>query len=184
MDKVVFLDRDGTINVDYGYVHEIDKLEFVPGLLNSLKRIQDSGYKLIVITNQSGIGRKLFSREDYDSFTQEMVRRLFDNGIIIDKIYTCPHTDEDCCDCRKPLLGLYIKAIEEFNIDLPNSYAIGDRLRDLSVCNQYPVRGILYSPNNEGEKDEKKKEIYTSDRIVKLKSWLEIADYICSGRIT
>ena len=179
MNKAVFLDRDGTVNIDYGYVHDIEKLEFMPGVAEALKRIQDNGFLLIIITNQSGIGRGYFSTEEYARFNKAMLSRMAEQGVKIDRIYTCPHIDEDHCSCRKPLLGLFEEAMSDFNIDLPNSYAVGDRLRDLSVCSKYPVRGILYSPKDGKNHDEKGTYMNTAGNIIRMETWEEIAEYIC-----
>ncbi len=180
MNKVVFLDRDGTINVDYGYVHELDKLEFVPELMEALKKIQDNGFKLIIVTNQSGIGRGYFSQEEYSRFSEKMLELMKKKGVIIEQIYTCPHTDEDKCECRKPALGLFEKAIKDYSVDLSNSYAVGDRLRDLKVCEKYPVKGILYNPDIDVvNKDDKYNSKEITSNIVEFSSWLDIANYIC-----
>jgi len=143
--KVIFLDRDGTINKDFGYVYEIEKLEFLDGVIEGLKLLNDSGYKLIIITNQSGIGRNYYSLNDYETFTNYMLSEISKNGIEISKVYYCPHIAEDDCECRKPKLGLFYQAIIDYNIDLSKSYAIGDRVRDLSICDKTDIKGILIS---------------------------------------
>ena len=142
-NKAVFLDRDGTINVDYGYVFKIKDLNFLPGTIKGLKKLYLAGYKLIIITNQSGIGRKIYTVSDYIKFNDCMLKQLLDEGIKIENVYYCPHTDIDNCECRKPKLALFEQAIREYNIDLANSYAIGDKERDLSICDSANVKGIL-----------------------------------------
>lgn len=142
-NKVIFLDRDGTINDDYGYVHEKDKLKFLPGVIEGLKKLIESNYKLIIITNQSGIGRGYYTEEEYHEFTKYMLEELKKNNIYIDDIYYCPHTVKDNCNCRKPKLKLFYDAIEKYNVDIENSYAIGDKERDLSICNDTKITGIL-----------------------------------------
>ncbi len=180
MNKVVFLDRDGTINIDYGYVHEVHKLVFFPGVLESLRTIQKAGYMLIIITNQSGIGRGYFTKEEYNEFSKIMLNKMTDAGVIIEKIYTCPHKPEENCKCRKPLLGLFDQAICDYDIDISSSYVIGDRLRDLSICEKYPVKGILFSPEN-GTKtmDERELKYQNIGNCIVLKTWRNIAKYIC-----
>ena len=143
MNKAIFLDRDGTINEDYGYVYRIEDFKFIDGVIDSLKELYDLGYLLIVISNQSGIGRGYYSKEDANKLFDYMVDILSDNGIIISKYYYCPHTDEETCECRKPRLQLFERAIKEFDIDTDNSFAIGDKIRDLSICKTTNVRGIL-----------------------------------------
>lgn len=180
MNKVVFLDRDGTINIDFGYVHEKDKLKFLPGLLDALKRIQNQGYKLIIVTNQSGIGRRIFTSEQYGEFTSYMLDEMKTEGIEIAKVYTCPHIDEDNCDCRKPKIGMFETAISDFDVDLENSFAVGDRIRDLKVCEKYPVKGILFDADIEFKNTDDANSTNTIEGdMVTLSSWKEIADYIC-----
>lgn len=143
MNKVVFLDRDGTINIDYGYVYETDKLEFTKGAIQGLKILNDLGYLLIIITNQSGIGRGYFTKNEYNIFNNYMLNKLKENNINITKVYHCPHIDSDNCACRKPKLELFYKAIKEFDIDINNSFAIGDKERDLAICKKENIKGIL-----------------------------------------
>ena len=147
MNKAIFLDRDDTINVDYGYIHEIDKFKFINGAIEGLKILSDLGYILIIITNQSGIGRKMFSVEEYNIINNYMLDKLKENNINIAKVYHCPHTDEDNCNCRKPKLELFYKGVEEFNIDLEKSYAIGDKVRDIEISKHEKVKGILLTKN-------------------------------------
>jgi len=147
--KVVFLDRDGTINKDFGYVHEIEKLEFLDGVIEGLKLLNNNGYKLIIVTNQSGIGRNYYNLKDYEIFTNYMLSELSKKGVEISKVYYCPHIAEDNCECRKPKSGLFYQAIIDYNIDLSNSYAIGDRTRDLAICDETDIKGVLIS--NEGK---------------------------------
>ena len=151
MNKAVFLDRDGTINIDYGYVHEIEKLKFIDGAIEGLKILNDLGYLLIIITNQSGINRGYFNIDEYHILNNYMLDQLKKKGINITKVYICPHIDKDNCDCRKPKLKLFYDAIKEYNIDPNKSYAIGDKKRDLSICNVENVCGILLTNDNDNE---------------------------------
>lgn len=167
MNKAVFLDRDGTINVDFGYVYEKDKLEFVPGVLEALVKIQSAGFKLIIITNQSGIGRGYFSLDQYRDFEKYMLKQMNESGVSIDRVYFCPHKPQDHCDCRKPNIALYENAVKEFDIDWKSSYVVGDNERDLAVCNLKDIRGILYRKTG---KD--------FDNIRSFSEWKEIAEYI------
>lgn len=143
MNKAVFLDRDGTINVDYGYVGDIKKFKFIDGAVEGLKILYDLGYLLIVISNQSGVGRGYFTCDDVENVNRYMLNELKKKEIIISSIYYCPHVDSDNCDCRKPKLKLFYDAINEYDIDLESSYAIGDKERDLSICTVEGVQGIL-----------------------------------------
>ena len=166
MNKAIFLDRDGTINVDYGYVYQREKLKFVDGVILALKRLQAAGFLLIIITNQSGIGRGYFNMEQYKKFEQYFLDRLAYEKVYINKVYFCPHLEEENCTCRKPKTGLFEKAAKEYDIDWQQSYAIGDRERDLCICKKYPVNGILFSDKN------------CSTEYVHFTSWNQITDYI------
>lgn len=151
MNKAIFLDRDGTINVDYGYVYKISDFKFINGVIEGLKILNDLGYTLIVITNQSGIGRGFYKKNDFEKLTNYMLDELKKNNIFIKKVYYCPHISEDNCNCRKPKLGLFYKAIDEFNIDIDSSFVIGDRIRDLAICDKTKIKGILITPDVNGE---------------------------------
>ena len=146
MNKASFLDRDGTINVDYGYVYQYEKFEFIDGVVDTLKKLQGKGYLLIIITNQSGIARGYFSEEDMKSLHQKMCDDLLKQGVKIDAIYYCPHLDG--CECRKPGVELFYKAAKDFDIDFSESIVIGDRLRDLSICEKENVRGFWITKEN------------------------------------
>ncbi len=142
MNKVVFLDRDGTINIDKDYLYKIEDFEYLPGVKEGLKMFQDAGYKLIIVTNQSGIGRGYYTEKEYKELESWLVDDLRRDGINITALYFCPHHPEAAvpeyrrdCDCRKPKLGMFEQAIKEYDIDINNSIAIGDKLRDLEICN-------------------------------------------------
>lgn len=167
MNKVVFLDRDGTINEDYGYVFEIEKFKFIEGVIEGLKILSNLGYKLIVITNQSGIARGYYTEEDAKKVFNYMKEELLKEGIVIEKVYYCPHIGDNC-NCRKPKLELFYKAQKEFDIDFNESYAIGDKIRDLAICEKENIRGFLL---NDNEKIENK-------NIQRSKNLLEAAKYI------
>ena len=168
MNKAIFLDRDGTINIDYGYVHEKEKFKFIDGALEGLKILNDLDYTLIIITNQSGIGRKYFTEKEFKILNPYMLEKLRENDINIAKVYYCPHIDEDNCNCRKPGLELFYQAIKEFKIDPSTSYAIGDKERDLSICSKLKVKGILLTNDK------------NNDYICKS-SLLEAAKYIADS---
>ena len=165
MNKAVFLDRDGTINVDYGYVYKIEDLKFIDGVIEALQILSNLGYKLIIVTNQSGIGRSFYSDEEYLKFNNHMLKLLRDKNVIIDGVYYCPHISTDNCDCRKPKLKLFYDAIKDFDIDLNNSFVIGDKERDLSICEVENVKGILLTNNK-------------NNKYICKKSLLEAAEYI------
>ena len=139
MNKAFFLDRDGVINIDGNYVCEIDNFQFTKGLYKACKIIQSYGYKIIVITNQSGIGRGFYTKEQFFELNRWMLRSLQEEGIDVTDVYFCPHHPTDAlspynvdCECRKPKPGMILKAKEEHNIDLRQSVLVGDRLSDIA----------------------------------------------------
>lgn len=153
-NRAVFLDRDGTINVEKHYLHKIEDFEFLPEAVDALRMLQDAGYLLIIVTNQSGIGRGYYMIEDFLTLNEWMLKELEKNEVHISKVYYCPHIPNalvkeyrKSCTCRKPALGMYNRAIEEFNIDLNQSYAIGDKLRDCTICEKSNCKGFLIEKN-------------------------------------
>lgn len=152
MNKAIFLDRDGTINADKAYLSRIKDFEYVPGVIEGLRMLQQVGFLLIVVTNQSGIARGYFTEEDFLRLNEWMLSDLRNKGIEISKVYYCPHHPDGKiekyrkdCVCRKPRLGMYEQAIQEFDIDISHSYAIGDKLRDLALCKTTSCKGYLIS---------------------------------------
>ena len=152
MNKAVFLDRDGTINIDKDYLYKIEDFEFLPGAIEGLKKFQASGYLLIVITNQSGIARGYYTEKDYQIVTDYMLEKLQENGVFLTDVLYCPHHPEAVvdkykkdCDCRKPKLGLFYKAVEKWKLDLDFCVAIGDKVRDLEITKVSKCRGFLVS---------------------------------------
>ena len=142
--KVLFLDRDGVINVEAeGYVTDWSEFEFLPDALDTIKRATDEGYDIIIISNQSAIGRGLCSRETIDEIMSNMVERVEARGGKIMDIFYCPHTPEDKCDCRKPEPGLFFQAADKYNIKLTDTWFVGDKLTDVAVAMMVGTRPIL-----------------------------------------
>lgn len=140
MRKAAFLDRDGVINRDHGYVHRVADFEFLPKVPNAMQRLSHAGYRLVVVTNQSGIARGYFSENDYNTVSAHMLTQLGTFGVVVDGIYHCPHHPDGSrsdlrrvCDCRKPGPGLILKAAEDLQIDLEISILIGDKITDIAA---------------------------------------------------
>ncbi|MEL0659550.1 D-glycero-beta-D-manno-heptose 1,7-bisphosphate 7-phosphatase [Psychromonas arctica] len=136
----VFLDRDGVINKDNGYVSQRDDFEFIEGTIEACIELQKKGYLLVVITNQSGIARGLFTEEQFNTLTEWMDWSMSDRGVDLDGIYYCPHHSEEGqgefkvdCECRKPKPGMLMNAIEDLNIDIEASILVGDKVSDLQA---------------------------------------------------
>ncbi len=134
INKAVFLDRDGVINYDKGYVCKIEDFKFVNGIFEVLRYFQNAGYKLFIITNQSGIGRGYYTIRDFEILTSWMLKEFEKKGIRIEKVYFCPHSPEEGCSCRKPKTGMFEKAFKEFKIDKKRSWMIGDKLSDTKAA--------------------------------------------------
>lgn len=136
----IFLDRDGTINLDKGYVSKIDDFKFFDGVIESLKKLQEKGFLLVLVTNQSGIARGYFTEADFMQLTEWMDWSLADRGVNLDGIYYCPHHVESEieeyrseCSCRKPKPGMLLDAAKELEIDLENSIMVGDKMDDMTA---------------------------------------------------
>ena len=152
--KAIFLDRDGTINVEKDYLYKIEDFEFLPGVIDGLKLLQEAGYLLIIITNQSGIARGYYKEEDCQKLNSWMLETLKDHGVEIPTVYYCPHHPAAKvekyridCQCRKPKLGLYEQAIMDFDLDVDACYAIGDKIRDCAICSTTGCHGYLIADN-------------------------------------
>ena len=132
--KVIFLDRDGVINQEVNYLHKIENFKFINGVFKSLRVLQELGYDFIVITNQSGIGRGLYSEKDYLLLDEWMKKEFEKNGIRILHSIHCPHTPEQKCDCRKPKPGMFINCFKLFQISKEDSWMVGDSERDIEAA--------------------------------------------------
>ena len=149
MEKYIFLDRDGTINVEKHYLHKLEDFEYENGVLEALEGLQKLGYKFIIVTNQAGIAKGYYTERDYLILEEFIEKDLLKKGIIIQKTYHCPHHPQGKipynvnCECRKPKTGMFIKAIEEFNIDIENSYMVGDRFTDLKPADELGIYPVL-----------------------------------------
>lgn len=134
MKKAVFLDRDGVINIDKSYVYKIEDFTFCEGVFEALKHFQTLGFLLIIVTNQSGIGRGYYSENDFEILSSWMKNELLKKGIRIDAIYHCSHAPEANCECRKPKSGMFRRAIKDFDIDVTQSWMIGDKPSDIEAA--------------------------------------------------
>ncbi|WP_456452345.1 D-glycero-alpha-D-manno-heptose-1,7-bisphosphate 7-phosphatase [Hydrogenimonas sp.] len=155
MRKALFLDRDGVINVDHGYVSRIEDFEFVPGILDFVKAAQAKGYLPIVVTNQSGIGRGYYTAEDFERLTAHMLEKMREHGIVIDRsqVLHCPHDPDAGCGCRKPEPGMFRVAKERFDIDMAGSVMIGDKPSDIEAAERAGVGRIFFVEKNRGPGD-------------------------------
>jgi D-glycero-D-manno-heptose 1,7-bisphosphate phosphatase len=142
---VAVLDRDGTIVVDRGYLSDPDGLEFLPHAVDGLRRLRESGYRIVVVTNQSGVGRGYFPPAAVDAMNARL-RMMFEGiGVPLAGIYVCPHAPQDGCDCRKPALGLMTRAAAELGFDPRLCVVIGDKPSDVEFGRRAGARAVLIS---------------------------------------
>lgn len=139
----VFLDRDGTINEDVGYLSEPDGLILIDGAVEAIKRLNDLGIKVIVISNQSGVGRGYYTDEHVVAVNKRLAEMLRSGGAHLDAVYFCSHHPDIDCECRKPKLGMANKAILEFGIEAACSYVVGDKVSDVGVARNMNAKGVL-----------------------------------------
>lgn len=145
MHKAVFLDRDGVINRkanEHDYIKSWSEFDFLPGVPEAIRCLNKAGFLVLVLTNQRGVARRIMTMDSVDSIHKKMCRELEKAGAHIDKIYVCPH-DVGQCTCRKPDIGLFLQAEEDFAIDKSMSWMIGDSKTDTQAGKNYGVSTIL-----------------------------------------
>lgn len=143
MNRAVFLDRDGTLIVEKNYLHKIEDVEFVAGAGRALARLKRMGFLLILITNQSGVGRGYYTMDDVQRVHRHLLAALQQEGATLDGIYICPHHPDDNCDCRKPKTKLLRDAAAKFQIDPVQSFMVGDRELDVELGRNMGCRTVL-----------------------------------------
>jgi len=179
VDRVaVFLDKDGTINEDVGYLADPNEFKLLPGVTEGIKLLNQAGFKVIVVSNQSGIARGLFSEEMVRKIDKKMQDELLSRGALLDAIYFCPHHPDigeppyrQDCYCRKPKPGLLLRAAKIHRINLAHSYMVGDKLSDVEAGRRAGCRTILLLKNE------------TQNSLGKAKKlvWKTKPDYIVSN---
>jgi len=150
MNRAVFIDRDGTISEEVGYINHVSRFRLFPYSAAALKQLHDNGYLAIVITNQAGVARGYFSEEMVQAIHTQMTRDLESSGARVDAIYYCAHHPtvgeppyQLDCDCRKPKPGLLLRAARDYDIDLANSWMVGDRYSDIELAANAGVKSAL-----------------------------------------
>jgi D-glycero-D-manno-heptose 1,7-bisphosphate phosphatase len=141
--RAAFLDRDGTICEEMGYVNHVDRLRIFPFAAAAIRQLNEAQVPVIVVTNQSGVARNIFPESLVHQVHQKMIAELSAGGARVDAIYFCPHKTEDACECRKPNPGLLERAAGEHALDLSASWVVGDRYADLEMGYAAGARGIL-----------------------------------------
>ncbi|MEP7200547.1 MAG: D-glycero-beta-D-manno-heptose 1,7-bisphosphate 7-phosphatase [Chloroflexota bacterium] len=143
MRPAIFLDRDGTINVEVHYLKHPDELRLIDGAADAIVQLRAAGFAIIVVTNQSGIARGYFSIDTLDAIHEKLRAELAAHGATLDGIYACHHHPADGCDCRKPQSSLYLQAAREHGLDLSRSVMIGDKDTDLLAAKNLSMPSIL-----------------------------------------
>ena len=144
MKKALFLDRDGIINIDHGYVSTIEDFKFVDGIFDFIKLFTEAGYYVFIVTNQSGIGRGYYSQKDFDTLTSWMLNEFKKQDIHIEKVHYCPHSPEEKCHCRKPETGMIEEALKTHDIDLSHSWMVGDKQSDIDLALNAGIKNSIY----------------------------------------
>ena len=141
--KTIFLDRDGVINKEINYLHKIDDFEFIDGVFEACRYLMSLNYKIIVITNQSGIARGYYTTNDFQILTNWMIAQFKKNGVNILDIFHCPHLPDSNCMCRKPMPGMLFDAQYKYDIDMQNSWLIGDKKNDIIAANRAGITNTI-----------------------------------------
>jgi len=170
--KAIFLDRDGVINVDHAYVHKIEDFQFIEGVFEACQYFIEQGYIIVVVTNQSGIGRGYYTETQFNVLSQWMCDEFTRHNVLISKVYFCPHHPSNAepeylldCQCRKPRAGMLMQAIKEFNINVGESVMVGDKISDIHAARAADVKTAILVES--GQAFDKKT--------------TETADFVCSS---
>jgi len=164
----VFLDRDGVINEEVGYLHKIKDFKFINGVIDSCSYFLSLGYQIIVVTNQSGIGRGLYKEEDFHILNQWMLDNFEQEGVRILDVFFCPHGPDDNCYCRKPKPGLFKDAKEKHGIDMNKSWMIGDKEADIEAANNAGISQTILVRSGHIIDEDATKSKYILDSIIDI----------------
>jgi len=178
-NAAVFLDRDGTINEEVGYLSRLEQIKLFPATFEAIRMINESGMKVVVVTNQSGVAKGFFDEYFVNAVHARINEMLRKRGAFIDRFYYCPHHPTEGngayktdCGCRKPKPGMFLKAAEEMDIDLSRSYMIGDMPKDIQAAGEAGVKGILVRTGYGKDIIETGKTVYIARDILDAVTWI------------
>ena len=166
--KAIFLDRDGIINIDKGYVYLQNDFIFNPDIFDVLKYLQKKDFQFFIVTNQSGIGRGIFSEQDFLNLNNWMIDEFSRNKIIISSVKFCPHNPDIDCNCRKPKTGMFKEIERDNNLDLNKSWMIGDKESDILFAINSGIKNTIFLRNNNYYLDSIVPD-FTIDSIIEIK---------------
>lgn len=170
MNRAVFLDRDGTIIAEKNYLSQISEVKVLPWVPSAIRQLNQNNFRVIVLSNQSGIGQGFFTQKKVEKINNYLKNLLLKKGAKIDKIYFCPHTPEDGCFCRKPSAGLIYQAQKDFNIALEKSYLVGDKASDIEAGYRAGCKTILVLTGY--DEKEKSAPTYLADNLREAVKWI------------
>jgi D-glycero-D-manno-heptose 1,7-bisphosphate phosphatase len=171
-NSAVFLDRDGTIARDVNYCSRVEDFQMLPTVPEAIKILNESDFKVVLITNQSGIARGYFTEQTLLLIHREMENELAKSGARIDAIYYCPHHPDDRCDCRKPKTGLFLQAAGKFDIDLSSSFVIGDTQMDISAGKVLGSKTVLVTTGPQKGSGITNSPDYTAGNLLEAVEWV------------
>jgi len=163
--KAIFLDRDGVINEEVGYLHKIKDFKFIHGVFDSCNHFLSLGYQIVIVTNQSGIARGIYQKDDFHTVNKWMLKRFLQEGVNILDVLFCPHGPENNCFCRKPKPGLFLNAKAKYNIDMKKSWMIGDKETDIKAANNAGINQTIIVRSGHAIDEDKSNSEYFLDSI-------------------
>ncbi|MBI5400306.1 D-glycero-beta-D-manno-heptose 1,7-bisphosphate 7-phosphatase [Candidatus Saganbacteria bacterium] len=181
MNKAVFLDRDGTIIEDVGYLNKPSEIKFISGSQEAIKKLKAAGYKVIVITNQAGVARGLITEDMLQTIDKVLHKWILNSGTHLDGLYYCPHHPEhgvypykQACECRKPHPGLILKAQKDFAIDLSRSFMVGDKASDIEAGQRAGLKTVfvMTGRGEVAKADRKTSPDHTANNLLQAAEWI------------
>lgn len=172
--KTIFLDRDGVINKEVNYLNKVEDFEFIDEVFKTCLYLRSLGFEIIVITNQSGIARGYYSINDFKSLNNWMIDQFKLNNIEILDVLFCPHSPESNCKCRKPKPGMFFEAKNKYNINMYNSWMIGDRERDITAASSAGIKNTILVRSGHKNDECNSKAKYILDSIKDVKNVIKL----------